>query len=129
MSIPCCVAGMSILTRTDLPSKKSRNTDSSCAEAGSDADTTTTAAKHARCMVSMRGILLDLDQRLVQVGPPALRALPRLGDLVLAEGVAAVPAARGLDPHRLARGLGRFQQVFQVILHFVAGELEFVGDG
>ncbi len=42
--------------------------------------------------------------------------------------MAAITAAGGLDLDVLPGGLGRFQQVFQVILHFVAGQLQLVSD-
>src|SRR5437870_1490747 len=108
--MPSCVAGMSIFTTTDLPSKKSFRAASLWAPAGTAAPPNTHTDSSTRWTVSMRekiprqaGLHPDLNQRFVEAGAFAVGALPRLGDLVGAEREAAAPAARGLDPDLLVR--------------------------
>src|SRR5205809_5028852 len=123
---------MSILTRTDLPSKKSRSWASLWASAGAAHRVNKPAQRMARCVVSMRQTIHlrpDLDQRLVEARALALGAFGGAGHLVLGEHVAAAPAARRLDPDIAVGGAGRLQHVFQVVLDLLAGELQLVGDG
>src|SRR5213592_4335285 len=129
-STPSWEPGMSIFRRTDFPSKKSLRSASDCAMAGAASPRTRTrdAAWRVRSMRQTIPSGPYLDQWFVEPRALAFRALRGTGHLVFGEDVATAPAARGFDADVLVGGLGRLEEVLEVIFDLFARELQLVRD-
>ena len=72
--------------------------------------------------------LLDPDLRFVEARTPALRTLPRLGELPFTEREATLPAFRGLDHHLMSGSPRGANRVVYVILDIGAAEAHLARD-